>query len=165
MQAPTIVRLIIRRGIMMRNLYLHAAYSVLAVLTVSPVYAQSTANDPKNDDSTDTTAEIVVTAMKQSQTLQNVPAAVTVIDNQRLNDLGVSNLVQIANLSTGIGIAPIRSRANIFIRGVGQSLGSPNADSNVALNLNGIYLPGQMSGTAFFDVDRVEVLPGPQGTS
>jgi iron complex outermembrane recepter protein len=149
---------------MVRNLYLHAACSVLAVLTISPVYAQSTANNPQNDDSSDTTAEIVVTAMKQSQTLQNVPAAVTVIDNERLNDLGVSNLVQIANLSTGIGIAPIRSRANIFIRGVGQSLGSPNADSNVALNLNGIYLPGQMSGTAFFDVDRVEVLPGPQGT-
>ncbi|QIB64916.1 TonB-dependent receptor [Kineobactrum salinum] len=108
--------------------------------------------------------EVVVTAQKKSETLQKVSAAVSVVDNKRLTDLGVTNLVQITNLATGVAVAPIRSRANIYIRGVGQALASPNADANVALNLNGIYLPQSMAGTAFFDVDRVEILPGPQGT-
>lgn len=140
------------------------ACSILAISVAGPASAQAGTNGAPKADEPVTVEDVVVTAMKQSESLQDVPAAVSVIENSRLTDLGVSNLVQLENLSSGVDVAPIRSRANIFIRGVGQSLASPNADSNVALNLNGVYLPGQMSGTAFFDVDRVEILPGPQGT-
>lgn len=108
--------------------------------------------------------EIVVTAQKRSERLQDVAGAISVLDGDTLTDLGVSNLAEITNITTGLAVAPIRSRANIYIRGVGQSLASPNADSNIALNLNGVYLPGQMASPAFFDVEQIEVLAGPQGT-
>jgi iron complex outermembrane recepter protein len=148
---------------MNRGFRLRLACSFMALAFAGPLHAQSAANNPENEDS-GSTGDIVVTALKRSESLQRVPAAVSVIDNARLTELGVSNLAQITNLSTGVAVAPIRSRANLYIRGVGQALASPNADSNVALNLNGVYLIQSMAGTAFFDVDRVEILPGPQGT-
>ncbi|HMO74377.1 MAG TPA: TonB-dependent receptor [Sphingopyxis sp.] len=149
---------------MTKRLILHMAGPALAASMTGQALAQTTADEPQTREDAASADDIVVTALKRSDSLQKVAAAVSVIDNARLTDLGISNLVQLENLSTGVDVSPIRSRANIFIRGVGQSLASPNADSNVALNLNGVYLPGQMSGTAFFDVDRVEILPGPQGT-
>lgn len=109
-------------------------------------------------------ADIVVTAQKRTQPLQKVPAAVSVIGNEQIAKLGVTNLTQITNIVPGISVTPVRSQAFIFIRGVGQTLTSPNADAAVATNLNGVYLPAEIAGTAFFDVDRIEVLPGPQGT-
>ena len=118
----------------------------------------ATTGDPSNPQ------DIVVTAQKKSESLQRVPAAVSVVGNERLETLGITNLTQITNLAPGISVTPVRSQAFIFIRGVGQTLTSPNADAAVATNLNGVYLPAEIAGTAFFDVDRVEILPGPQGT-
>lgn len=112
----------------------------------------------------DGAADIIVTAQKKSESLQRVAAAVAVIGGDRLAKLGVSNLSQLPNLSTGVSITPIRTQAFVFIRGVGQSVTSPNADPAVATNLNGVYVPAEIAGSAFFDVDRVEILPGPQGT-
>ena len=108
--------------------------------------------------------DIIVTAQKRSESLQNVPAAISVVNADRLTSLGVTNLTQLSNLAPGLSITPVRTQAFVFIRGVGQTLTSPNADPAVATNLNGVYLPAEIAGTAFFDVDRVEVLPGPQGT-
>jgi len=48
--------------------------------------------------------------------------------------------------------------------GIGQSLSAPNADPAIAVNVNDVYIPAEMTGSAFYDLDRVEVLPGPQGT-
>lgn len=108
--------------------------------------------------------DIVVTAQKRSQSLQHVPAAVSVVSSEKLTALGVTNLSQLPNLTTGLSVTPVRSQAFAFVRGVGQTVASPNADSAVATNLNGVYLPSELAGTAFFDVDRVEILSGPQGT-
>ena len=123
---------------------------------------QAAAGSPETTDAMG--ADIVVTAQKKSESLQNVPAAVSVVDNERLAALGVTNLTQVSNLAPGLSITPVRTQAFVFLRGVGQTLTSPNADPAVATNLNGVYLPAEIAGTAFFDVDRIEVLPGPQGT-
>ena len=111
-----------------------------------------------------TPGDIVVTAQKKSESLQRVPAAVSVVGTARLSNLGVTNLSQIGNLVPGISVVPVRTQSFVFVRGVGQTLTSPNADAAVATNLNGVYLPAEIAGTAFFDVDRIELLPGPQGT-
>ena len=128
--------------------------------------ADQVASSAPQDTATDQNGapDIIVTAQKKSESLQSVPAAVSVVGNERLESLGVTNLSQIGNLAPGISVTPVRSQAFIFIRGVGQTLTSPNADAAVATNLNGVYLPAEIAGTAFFDVDRVEILPGPQGT-
>ena len=109
-------------------------------------------------------AEVIVTAQKRSQNIQRVPAAVSVVSNARLTALGVTNLDQLGNTTPGVEIVPLRNQSLVFIRGVGQTLTSPNADAAVATNLNGVYLPAEIAGASFFDVDRVELVPGPQGT-
>lgn len=145
------------------------ACSVLSLALASQAHAQAVNSDSSDAGAAraggqDGVAEIVVTAQKKSETLQRVPAAITVVDNQRLTSLGVTNLTQLPNLTTGLSITPVRTQAFPFVRGVGQTVASPNADAAVATNLNGVYLPSEIAGTAFFDVDRVEILPGPQGT-
>lgn len=129
-----------------------------------PVDGRPPSSDPKAPVQDGGVVDIVVTAQKRSESLQRVPAAVSVLDDERLTDLGVTSLTQIGNLAPGISVVPTRTQAFIFIRGVGQTLTSPNADAAVAVNLNGVYQPAEMAGTAFFDVERVELLPGPQGT-
>lgn len=124
--------------------------------------AVDAAADPAADAAS--TGDIIVTAQKRSESLQRVPAAVSVVNNERLAKLGVTNLTQVGNLTSGLSVTPVRTQAFIFIRGVGQTLTSPNADAAVAVNLNGVYLPAEIAGTAFFDVERIEILPGPQGT-
>jgi len=118
----------------------------------------------ESPDSTPVLQEITVTAQKRSESLQRVAAAVSVVGNERLVEQGVTDLNQVSNLASGLSITPVRSQAFIFIRGVGQTLTSPNADAAVAVNLNGVYLPAEIAGTAFYDVDRIEILRGPQGT-
>jgi iron complex outermembrane receptor protein len=108
--------------------------------------------------------EVIVTAQKRSESVQRVAAAVSVVDSAKLTNAGVTDLTTVSNLASGLSITPVRTQAFIFIRGVGQTLTSPNADAAVAVNLNGVYLPAEIAGTAFFDVDRVEILRGPQGT-
>lgn len=145
--------------ISLNHAYLFAA--LVMANGAGAAFAQSATPVAESDDNT---AEIIVTAQKKSESLQKVAAAVSVVNGTQLGKLGVTNLTQIPNLTTGVSITPIRSQAFVFIRGVGQSVTSPNADAAVATNLNGVYLPAEIAGSAFFDVDRVEILPGPQGT-
>ena len=109
-------------------------------------------------------AEIVVTSLKISQTAQSVPAAVTAVNGDELDKLGVTDLQSLAALVPSLQINTIRTQASITFRGVGQTLNSPNADPQNAVNLNGLYVPMEMSGVSFYDVERAEVVPGPQGT-
>lgn len=126
---------------------------------------KATSGEPQTAASAPATLEeIVVTAQKASERLQAVPAAVTAVAGDRVEKLGITTLTQVANLAPGLAITPVRSQAFIFVRGVGQTLTTPNADPAVAVNVNGVYVPSEMSGSAFFDVERIEVVPGPQGT-
>lgn len=108
--------------------------------------------------------EIVITAQKRVERLQDTAAAVSVATGDELINLGAQNLNEIESVSPSVKITPIRNQTMIYLRGVGQALTQPNADPSVAVNVNGAYVPSDISGNAFFDVDRVEVLPGPQGT-
>ena len=108
--------------------------------------------------------EIVVTAQLRSQTLQSVPAAVTAIGGGQLVGNGATTLSQLSQLSPGLAISPLRTQSFIFMRGVGQTLSTANADPAVAVNVNGVYVPKELSGASFYDIDRVEVVFGPQGT-
>ncbi len=124
----------------------------VAVAQAAPVEAQAQLD------------EIVVTAQKRTEQVQDVPAAVTAIASARLEKLGVSDVTKVSTLAPGLSITPVRSQAFVFMRGVGQTLTTPNADPAVAVNVNGVYVPSEMSGSAFYDLERVEVVPGPQGT-
>ncbi len=106
---------------------------------------------------------ITVTAQKRSQTLQEVPAAVSAISGQRLDAAGITQVQELQTLVPNMHFGQERGEAKITIRGVSNAQGT---DQSTAVHLDGIYQNRARSITAltFFDIQRVEVLRGPQGT-
>ena len=135
------------------------AIGFVAVQLSSAAFSQTSQKQNQNQSD-----DIVVTAQKRSENLQDTPAAVTAATGDRLLQLGVQNINQLAIVAPSVKIVPIRNQTMIYLRGVGQALTQPNADPSIAVNINGAYVPSDLTGNAFFDVERVEVLPGPQGT-
>lgn len=108
--------------------------------------------------------EIIVTAQKRSEVSQRAPIAVTVVSGQDLTNRGINSAAQLTRIVPSAQFTVLRNSINVFMRGVGQSVNAPNADTAIATNVNGVFVPTEMTGAAFFDLERVEVLPGPQGT-
>lgn len=111
--------------------------------------------------------EVVVTARKRSESIQDVPVAVSAIDKE-LKEANVRRLEDIQNFSPNliIGRTPgIASGANISIRGVSSSESDKSFDPAIGVMMDDMFL-GTSSGVLLqnFDIDRVEVLRGPQGT-
>ena len=112
--------------------------------------------------------EVIVTARKREESAQNVPLSVTAFGADQLEALKIRNL---ENLAVGIpnvamdDIGTFRSTANFSIRGLGINSSIPSIDPTVGVFIDGVYM-GQNSGIVLdmFDVQRVEVLRGPQGT-
>jgi iron complex outermembrane receptor protein len=109
--------------------------------------------------------EIVVTAQKRAQNLQDVPIAVSAVTSNQLASTGVENLLQLATAVPGLSIGNIGSEAEIYLRGVGTNGGAAGQENAVAVFVDGVYMPSQASANySFGDIDRIEVLKGPQGT-
>src|SRR3989338_4983751 len=111
--------------------------------------------------------EIVVTAQKRSENLQDVPVSVTAFNAQALEDRGVSNVIGLNNLAPGLRVSSGDAAANpkIFIRGVGLSDFNPNSSSGVGIYVDGVYVGSPLAQMAgFFDIGQIEILRGPQGT-
>jgi iron complex outermembrane receptor protein len=112
-------------------------------------------------------AEIVVTSQRRAQNLQDVPVAVTAVVGDTLLERGVVNLTDLPNLSPGLRVANPGNPAviTISIRGVGQRDINIHNEGAVALFVDGAYVSftGAL-GQPLFDLDRVEVLKGQQGT-
>lgn len=111
--------------------------------------------------------EIVVTARRRQENLQDVPVSVNVFTSQDIADLGVLESKDLSELVPGLVWkgAGATARNNIFIRGVGNASTEYASSPGVAVYLDDIYLNSQsLDNFATYDVDRVEVLNGPQGT-
>ncbi|MDP4788678.1 MAG: Plug domain-containing protein, partial [Haliea sp.] len=112
--------------------------------------------------------EVVVTARKRAESLQETPLAVTALDASALREAGVRNLADLDTLAPNIdvveanGTAPL---ASVYIRGVGQRNTGENIDSGVGIYIDDVYL-GRPDGALLDlnDVQSVQVLRGPQGT-
>ncbi len=109
--------------------------------------------------------EIIVTAQRREETLQNAALAVSAISGQRLVDESVSQATDLTRLVPSIQVAPASSFTQIYLRGVGTFGANAWAEQGVAFNLDGVYLsrPAAPAGL-FYDLERIEVLKGPQGT-
>jgi iron complex outermembrane receptor protein len=109
--------------------------------------------------------EIVVTAQKIAQDLQKTPLSITAITGARLDQLGASDNDSMAFSIPNVTFGTFKSDAQITIRGVGNDNLTIGGDPGVAYHEDGVYLSrGALANDEFFDVDRVEVLRGPQGT-
>jgi iron complex outermembrane receptor protein len=109
--------------------------------------------------------EIIVTAQKRSESLQDTPVAVTAVTGESLESLNRDDIAAIAVQTPSLAYSEAGGEAQIYIRGVGSNLFTVGADPSVAMHLDGVYVArANMGINQFFDVERVEVLRGPQGT-
>lgn len=108
--------------------------------------------------------EVVVTAQKREQSLQDVPIAVAAMSGEKINDLGIVDLQELALYIPNVNINQGQATANLFIRGVGSGTNA-GFEQSVGLYIDGIYSGrGQLSRVPLtLDLARVEVLKGPQG--
>lgn len=151
-------------SILMRRLC-RGAPAVAACLGVHAAFAQ----DTQPQDSSVGLTEVVVTAQRFEQTLQEVPVALTVLTAEDLelrNVVGVGNLQASApNVRLVASSGGSFSSAHIFVRGVGQRDYDITQEAQVPVYVDGVYLARTTGSMVnFMDVERVEVLRGPQGT-
>ena len=111
--------------------------------------------------------EIIVTAEKRSESLQDISQAVTVLSGEDLDNRQISTFVDISAIAPGVNVAKNEGfKTVITIRGVGYETNqNAIATPSVSYHLDGIYVASPYSlQTDFLDLERVEVLRGPQGT-
>ncbi|WP_122666187.1 TonB-dependent receptor [Pseudomonas viridiflava] len=143
------------------------AIAAALALTSLPGLAADSNTTTTTEGQTATLQAVTVTATRREESLQKVPVAVSVVDGEQLerdNRNGVSSIVQqIPSLNFRTGAS--NKDTSLFIRGVGTISTSPGVEPTVATVVDGVVYarPGQAT-LDLLDLDRIEVLRGPQGT-
>lgn len=145
------------------NKFVLCAAMAVTALTCSSIAVAEEAGDTQ-DSSVEGVQDIVVTANKRSENLQKTPAAVSVIREDLLVNSGVVDITHLNKLVPSLVLGKQSSNAVLFLRGVGQTSSTPAAQPAISQNIDGVYVPRDLGGSTMFDLERVEVLPGPQGT-
>jgi iron complex outermembrane receptor protein len=145
-----------------------AQNAVHAGVIVCLLLASTAAPDQILAQTTETIEEVVVTATRRAQSLQDVPIAVTAISGQQLEEAGVQDLTTLSRLAPSFNIEGAQTTATTFtfrIRGVGTTGQNVGFESSVGVFLDGVFLsrPGVALGD-LVDIEQFEVLRGPQGT-
>jgi iron complex outermembrane receptor protein len=154
-------------GEMQRSKFLYAASGFALILAAPAAFAQTVnplATKPANDSGR--LSEIVVTARKQTERLQDVPIAITALNGAQLGQAlhyrieDLNQLVPDANIVIDNG-----HQTSFGIRGLGNNPGNDGLEGSAGVFVDGVYLgrPG-MAATDYIDIDQIEVLRGPQGT-
>lgn len=155
---------------MFRELLMSASF--VAICAVNTAYAQQAPKDSPDDASAAGSrsqegqlAEIIVTAQRKEESLQTAPVAVAVVGGEDLVKAGITAPGRLQELVPALAIEPTSSGNLIFIRGVGNFALTANSDPSTAFNYDEVYVgrPTSSNGV-FYDLQRVEVLKGPQGT-
>lgn len=140
------------------------AVSTLALMSLSvPAFAQS--NETADDLDISDAEVIVVTVERREQTLQDYAGTASVLTGVELKALGLQNINDLDARIPGLSISNNQGNLEVYIRGVGSSNNTELGDPAAATHLNDVYVPRPSGiGAAFFDIARVEVNIGPQGT-
>jgi iron complex outermembrane recepter protein len=136
-------------------------------LAIAVVAASTSCFAESVEDSNFMLEEIVVTAQKRSQSLQDVPMSVSAVSEQTMKNAGIQTVADVQRLVPALNIISSSSPANssISIRGAGTSTSDPTLEPSVGMFVDGVFMPRSIFGLSdLVDVDRVEVLLGPQGT-
>ncbi|WP_033921012.1 TonB-dependent receptor [Sphingomonas sp. 37zxx] len=148
---------------------LSLAAMLLASTTIAaPAFAQAALQDTSDSatDSSRDTNEIVVTAQKIEQRLVDVPITISAVSGARMAELGVSDLDELSNYIPGLNVQEqSANNPGIVIRGITSDSGSAQQGPRVTLYYNGVDIArSRGSYQAIYDLERVEVIKGPQAT-
>lgn len=142
-------------------------------VVASPAFAQSAAPAPSTPPAAQDSGigDIVVTAQKRAQNVQDVPIAISAFTAQALQERAVQNVAQLSaltpnvNLDAGTPFSASTSVLAAYIRGIGSDDFAFNIDPGVGVYLDGVYLARTVGANQdLLDVERIEILKGPQGT-
>ncbi|WP_158258063.1 TonB-dependent receptor [Sphingopyxis lindanitolerans] len=142
--------------------FIVVAASMLA-LAQGNAFAQEASTDAAATDESGL-GDIVVTANKREENLQRTAAAVTAVSGDLLVEKGVTDLRGVQALVPSARFQQEGQSTQVFLRGIGSNLDFANVEQVVSFNFNGVYIPREGTSAPFFDIERIEVLPGPQGT-
>lgn len=132
------------------------ALAIAPILITTSVYAAERSGSLE---------EVVVTARKKEESLQDIPVSVTAVTGRSMRETMVSNMEDAQQGMANVNFAVRLGSAVPTIRGVGFSLLNNGTTANVAMHVNGVYIGRPMAvASSFFDVSRLEVVRGPQGT-
>ena len=133
----------------------------------SPAFADDapTAADKASAAASTDAGDIIVTAQRKAQFARDVPISITALNGPQLSKAGIVDSVSLGNITPGLRIDRIGNFTIPAIRGITSTITGPGADNNVAIYLDGVYQPeATVNNFDLPDVERVEVLKGPQGT-
>jgi len=140
--------------------------TLVLVLGIAPL-----ANAADNENDSEGLEQIVVTAQKRAENVQSVPIAISAFSAEALESRGVTNIAQVSSFSPNIQIdraSPFAGSSTIisaYVRGIGQNDFAFNMEPGVGLYVDGVYYARTVGAAVdLLDVERVEVLKGPQGT-
>jgi len=138
--------------------------SALSIAQLQHAWAQSPPAAPAAK--TARIEEVVVTAQKRRERLQNVPIAVTALSQTALKNAGVTSLAELGQVAPGLQVTQaIGIYAQPVLRSVGTSSHGPGIENPIATYVDGVYFVAATSTLmSLFDIDQVAVLKGPQGT-
>jgi iron complex outermembrane receptor protein len=150
---------IISWGIIMKSLSGIIAATMCAACL--PAFAQNAAGGGEGA----TLEEVVITAEKRTENLQKVSISVATVSGEEITEQGQNNIEDILkNVSSVVVIGTARGAA-VSIRGLGFDLPPQVGEGSVSMNFDGVYnFRSESATTGYFDLNRVEVLRGPQGT-
>ncbi|MCK0069458.1 TonB-dependent receptor [Kordiimonas laminariae] len=143
------------------NLLAAAAIATAGIATPSHGVQQASTDAPEELE------EIIITVDRRAQSLQDVASLAQAFSQEDLKKLGIGS--ELRNLTVaipGVNISNQEGNIEIFIRGVGTSNNTELGDPSAATHINGVYIPRPRGlGAMFYDLERVEVNKGPQGTT
>ena len=140
----------------MKKLFPAISALPLVALSSQPVFAQETETAAEPSENV-----IIVTAQLREENVQDVPIAITALTSENIRAARIEDAIDLQFNAPNVILSANR---NLTIRGVGsQSFGGSN-DTNIGVLINGVFLQQGSTFGEFFDLERVEVLRGPQGT-
>lgn len=149
----------------MKTVLLRAALLASVTLPACPVLAQQeTASEDQDSGASGNT--IIVTAQKVEQRAQDVPITISALTGDRIREIGVTDLDELSNYIPGLNIQEqSANNPGVVIRGITSDSGSAQQGPRVTLYYNGVDISrSRGSYQAIYDLERVEVIKGPQAT-
>jgi iron complex outermembrane recepter protein len=140
------------------------AIDVLAVtMLLAPLTGAATAAAEGSTSPDSTLYEIVVTAQKRSENLQDVPIAISTVSGEALAGAAADSITALADMTPGLQMEAVQGSIAPRIRGVGSDL--PNVENSVAMYVDGVYIASPSASLlSLNNIAQVETLKGPQGT-